>query len=78
MASSAGLAGCWNDMAADAALSARVGRAVLVHVPALTFEETEVDVRVVAFVFLGFARAYLENDGIAVRSVLQMMPVMGS
>jgi hypothetical protein len=49
-----------------------------VHEPAVAFEEAHIDVGVVALVFLDFACAYLEDDGVLVGSILQMMAIMDS
>jgi hypothetical protein len=48
------------------------------HKPTIALEEPHIDVRIIALVFLGFTRAYLEDDGIAIRAILQMMTVMNS
>jgi len=47
-----------------------------VHEPAVAFEEAQVDVRVVALVLPDFARSYLEDDGVPIGSILQMMAVV--
>jgi hypothetical protein len=47
-----------------------------VRVPAVSFEEAQIDVRVVALVLRDFARAYLEDDGIPTGSILQMMTIV--
>jgi hypothetical protein len=49
-----------------------------VHVPAFALEKAQVDVWVIALVLLDFARAYLESDGLSVRSILQMVSVADS
>jgi hypothetical protein len=48
------------------------------HVPAVAFEKTHVDVRVIALIFLGFTRPDLEEDGVPVGSILYMVAVADS